>query len=330
MVEREHDRVDFLVAESLVRHPRDDTTDVNKLRILARRVALQLGYDRSFAQAVVENVTALHYVTNGIGPPDSHLQRAVNFARKKGLSDEERAVTSGLARQIFDFLPTGADSLTNRRGIDEIVVAMGRERLARTERGKRERINREGERLKTRWQRLMAYSDEEIAIINSNFRVNFQGDRVYQSAQNEIRAKMIRRQLTRTEYRESLHRQRLEQATFRLNTRPDEREKLLERSVGILRDHKIAVLPEDRQQAILQFIQKLLAGEPVVRGRIIRQGFNPYDLLKRARRILISYHMERSEKMRDNRILPVDMPVSTKRGTDPHRFLADGSGRSDE
>ncbi len=320
-----------LVAREWVHYKKDSGNPANKIRGVTRQVAVELGLERPFIDAMVEHATALYYISTDLGTPEYHLQRALTFARRQGLTDQEIATATGLAFDIYSLISVAASSQLLAQGepIAQAAIAeLDRRRQMQAELQRREGVEKEKQRLTNYFERLMAYSDAELTIINSNPRIDSHGDQVYQGSNAEIRKRMQLRTLTRVEYEGILQRQKMERNSLHLSIRwIDDPELLLQKAQRLVGDHKVATLAAEQQKDFFGFIQALLSGQYVDKGSIVATGLDPDFVFSKARSVLRGHNLDSAERRRGNPRSLRDVGVFTRRGTNPNVFLGDGSER---
>lgn len=178
------------------------------LKRFARAMLKKEGIQPPLLNAVVEFVEAAYWIENNIGNPERHNQLAARRADMWGLSEEEIVRASQVAEVTYlEYKHLAGISHDSPLTLDAIgaMEANKRERVRQINREK-ERIQRLRARLQRNFQALMSYSDTQLAVRNSNDRINFDLDPVYSTRGRNIRKRVGQRSISQTEY-ESLERE---------------------------------------------------------------------------------------------------------------------------
>lgn len=312
--------------------------NAGEVRRYAKKFALAGDHTDLFVRAVQRQAEGLFNMATLPGDWKYHQAQVFKTFRQLGLLDAERIAASNLAREIVDSLPI---TPVNPLPTQESIVNFGAEaeRIRRAKGIQRRETERIGQILKARFQRLMSPGDNELTINNSNERVKFPDDPVYQKADPGIRKKMRQRLLTEHEYYEleekGRERQDIEKNdTLTLDIRwISHPENLVEEAQqAISHDLTIAKLSQEQQQKIFHFVQMLLSGQTVSKAEIISAGVDPKLVLRKAGNVLTNHHLNTTPTMREikRRLRPWEKPSYTERGTDPNIFLGDNSDRHSE
>lgn len=318
-------------------HANAGLLNAGEVRKYAKNIALAGGHTGPFVRAVQIQAEGLFNMATLPGDWEYHQAQILKDFRRLGLLDAERIAASNLAREIIDRLPI---TPINPLPPQEAIVNFGAEaeRIRRTKEIQRRETIRIGQILTARFQRLMSRGDNELTINNSNERVKFSDDPVYQKADSGIRKKMRQRLITEHEYHELEEKGRKRQdiekndiliLDIKWTSHP---ENLVEEAQqAISHDLTIARLSQEQQQKILHFVQMLLSGQTVSKAEIISAGVDPKLVLRKAGNVLMNHRLNTTPTMREirRRLRPWEKP-SYPRVTDPNIFLGDQSDRYSE
>lgn len=271
------------------------------IRTYARSTLKQRGEQRNFITVVTEFIDAEFYIEQGIGNPNYHLSRAVKVVQKAGLSESDVGRANEAARALYQ----GYKTLPAKQQAT-LKENLRKKRLIVMERG---------------FQTLMAYSDEEIKILNSNGRVDFSQDIVYQNSDVGTRENLRNRTLTALEYETILHELAERQDKFLLDSAGEDTTKLKSYAMKVLSHDRTPHGQIFNRELFAQYVLDLLNGQTLSKRELQSNGLNPEAVFKRARTILTGYKIKESERERLFRNpTPEEMRLRIRTGTDPIAF----------
>jgi len=273
-----------------------------------------------FVNAVCRFIDATFYTESAIGKPKYHQERLAREIRKINLSDGEIGRSFIVGRQLYDAYFKQADGVRGSRDSKLSAVSII-EGIKRQERKRLERERNLKFGLERKFTNLMEVSDTKLRIVNSNKRVDFAGDPVFQNSNSEDKEKIRERKMTKNEYgdRRKAIRARQDAIALTMHTRVEE-DKFWEYVRGSLEENPSLRhrLGKELFMKFCHYVLVLLRGDELSRGKLSQEGLNPNEVLGKAKSTLGRYHLDRAEKERIMRNpLPREVRMIARIGIDP-------------
>ncbi|MFH0890260.1 MAG: hypothetical protein V1836_03945 [Candidatus Aenigmatarchaeota archaeon] len=271
------------------------------VRQYVRYVLVEQGEDPNFVRSVVGFADALFY-SDAFGSRDDHLSRARKNSQRLGLAESATDLSYEKAKNLYEkykHLPQD-----QKKGAKRFAIKYNAE-LKR--------------RLQRRFRKLMGYSDDEIRLMNSAERIDLQKDIVYRNSDATTRSKIRERTLTRPEY-ESWQRSILEESDkLSFNVNGIDLEALKSRVVEHLSsdNHLRHML---NRELFAKYVVDLISGETLSAEELRLNGFNPEDVVNKARGITSNFRIAEAEKEKKLRNPDVSKIRFSRRGTNPIAF----------
>lgn len=292
--------------------------------------------DKSVVLAAVQFGQLAYDLEAGLGKRDYIILKAQRNAEKLHLSPEEIESTKQKAAGLYvqfkmlsgAFIETQAPTEVFGCLVDAKEAARKLEDEARQKQAadKRGRLRL---RLEGRFQKLMSISDEDLRIQLCNKRVDLKDNQVYCGADAITRESIRTRTLSRERYQDKLRDVRGVGNVIALNLSGVKRDEILTQAKTLLDSGKYLahdVRPDQMGEFSEVFIS-LLTGARVSKAAIEKRGIDADLLQSKIRSFLTNFKIHKAEEDYIKNPGINEMRVNSRRGTDPHLFLDDGTHR---
>lgn len=310
------------------KRPHIPSSSVVPVKGFAREVLRTAKETDPFIKAVLEYTDAEFYIAKEIGEPEYHTGRAAKSVAKLNLSPEEISRAMKVAHELlisYGQSPANQDtSLT-----PETIEMLEAKRREEEERKEKARILRKVALFEGRFTKLMALSDEQLRIVNSNPRVDFSSDLVFKRMNKDGKEQFKQRAVSGEIYEDTITNMLMEQNTILIKTHMLDPQLISRKVEGLQNNNPLRQrLGEEKFSRFIEYIHLLTSGEPVAKADIIQAGLSVDLVVRQARTILSSLVFDVSEREHLLHLMSKGTTEHTPPWEqDPNWYLGDSSGR---